>query len=181
MPIRSHQDGTALLEALAALLIVSLGLFSVISIHMRTLRDAQAGIRRSQAIRLIEDLGERIRANPRASEHVSIYTSEAVPGSADACLSLPCTTAQLAQSDTAQWHEAVDSTPGMGKALVFAVDDAAPHGTRQIGVLIAWKSDVLPSGEDRFEAAQEHACPSDHACYLQTISLPPPCPAGACR
>ena len=51
MPSRQSIRGITLLESLVAILVIALGIFSVLGIQLRTLSDAQAGIRRSQALR----------------------------------------------------------------------------------------------------------------------------------
>lgn len=188
MPAHRTQYGATLLEALVAMLIVSLGIFSVLGIHMRSLMNAQAGIRRAQAIRLIEDLGERIHANPGAAAHVGIYTGAPHAGTAPDCSSTPCTSAQLAERDTAQWHQTVQASLGMGKAVVFAAMNAEnPDEARQIGVLIGWKENIQPDSDMATqeqllsflqisaEQASGHSCPDEYVCHLQYLPMPRHC------
>ena len=56
------QKGITLLESLVAIVVMALGLLGVVGIQMRTLADTQTGVRRAQAVKLIEDLSERVRA-----------------------------------------------------------------------------------------------------------------------
>lgn len=48
------------------MVVMALGLLGVVGVQMRTLADTQTGVRRAQAIRLIEDLSERAKVNPSA-------------------------------------------------------------------------------------------------------------------
>ena len=63
--MQKHQRGITLIESMVALVIAALGILGILGVQMRTLSDTSTTVRRAQAIRLIEDLGERMRANPR--------------------------------------------------------------------------------------------------------------------
>ena len=53
------QRGISLIESLVAIVVMALGILGILGVQMRTLADTQSGVRRAQAIRLIEDLSER--------------------------------------------------------------------------------------------------------------------------
>ena len=61
-----RQRGFSLIESLVAVVVMALGILGILGVQMRTLADTQTGVRRAQAIRLIEDLSERIKLNPNA-------------------------------------------------------------------------------------------------------------------
>ena len=69
------QRGITLLESLVAIVVMALGILGILGVQMRTLSDTQTGVRRAQAIRLIEDMGERMKANPSALANLSSYVS----------------------------------------------------------------------------------------------------------
>lgn len=60
-----RQQGLTLLESLVAIVVLALGVLGMLGVQMRTLAETQTGVRRAQAVRLIEDLSERIKSNPR--------------------------------------------------------------------------------------------------------------------
>ena len=60
LPKNKHQRGIALIESLVAIVITALGILGILGVQMRTLADTSTTVRRAQAIRLIEDLGERM-------------------------------------------------------------------------------------------------------------------------
>ena len=60
------QRGVTLIESLVAIVVMALGILGILGVQMRTLTDTQTSVRRAQAIRLIEDMGERMKANPSA-------------------------------------------------------------------------------------------------------------------
>ena len=61
-----RQRGVTLLESMIAIVLVALGVLGILGVQLRTLSDTQTAVRRAQAIRLIEDLSERMKANPAA-------------------------------------------------------------------------------------------------------------------
>ena len=130
---RHSQRGITLIESLVALVITAIALFGLLGVQMRTLVDTQAGVRRAQAIRLIEDLGERMQNNPNALGNLTAYTT--TPTTAVDCSSASCTPAELAQYDIFKWRENVAANLPAGEAQVFIPSG----GARQLGVLVAWR------------------------------------------
>src|SRR5690606_32281252 len=70
-----RQRGITLIESLVAILVTALGILGILGVQMRTLTDTQTTVRRAQAIRLIEDLGERLKVNPNALMVLGSYQS----------------------------------------------------------------------------------------------------------
>lgn len=68
---------------------MALGILGILGVQMRTLTDTQTAVRRAQAIRLIEDLGERMKVSPNALANLNGY----VTGSAQPLASLTVTDA----------------------------------------------------------------------------------------
>jgi type IV pilus assembly protein PilV len=68
------QLGITLLESLIAIVVAALGILGILGVQMRTLTDTQTSMR-TQAIRLIEDLSERMKVNPNALLSIGDYTS----------------------------------------------------------------------------------------------------------
>ena len=64
--LHKRQRGITLIESMVALVIAALGILGILGVQMRTLSDTSTAVRRAQAIRLIEDLSERMRVNPNA-------------------------------------------------------------------------------------------------------------------
>src|SRR5574344_2836239 len=74
-PTTAHrrQRGITLIESLVALVISVLGIIGILGMQMRTLVDSQTATRRAQAVRLIEDLSERMRVHPNALASLGDY------------------------------------------------------------------------------------------------------------
>ncbi|RYH24567.1 MAG: type IV pilus modification protein PilV, partial [Alcaligenaceae bacterium] len=69
------ERGISLIESLVAIVIAAVGILGVLGVQMRTLSDTQTTVRRAQAIRLIEDLSERLKVHPNALGSLNNYLS----------------------------------------------------------------------------------------------------------
>ena len=197
-PHRAHrQQGITLLESLIAILVSALGILGILGVQMRTLSDTQTSVRRGQAIRLIEDLGERMRVNPNALISINSYISGYTPPQANeskvtvSCQSSACTPLQQAEYDLQQWKAAVQQNLPAGQSSIFlAPGETVDANRRQVGVMIAWreneradtKTDAIDASKVRnsdgsFSAGtdDDNACPEGFTCHLQYLSVAARC------
>lgn len=190
-----RQCGITLLESLVAMVVAALGILGILGVQMRTLTDTQTNVRRAQAIRLIEDLGERMKVNPNALADINAYTSgfrnEPTPGSCSG----GCDHGQLAAYDLAVWKKTVKSTLPLGQASVFLAPGegaGANANRRQLGVIISWRENEQGTGsayKDNIDASKvraangtliagtdtANACPADRTCHLQYLPVAARC------
>ncbi|MBS0506119.1 MAG: type IV pilus modification protein PilV [Proteobacteria bacterium] len=175
------QRGITLIESLVAILVMAIGILGILGLQMRTLTDTQAGVRRAQAIRLIEDLGERLQNNPDALGNLSAYT--ATPTGSDDCASTACAPDKLATYDIKQWRTSVSNALPGSQTTVFIPQG----GPRQLGVLIGWSENRFNQNGQDYTATDKTAlaapltvsatnaggaavnCPADLTCHLQYI------------
>lgn len=190
------QRGVSLIESLVAIVVMSLGILGILGIQMRTLTDTSTTLRRAQAIRLIEDLGERTKINPNGLANIDAYvTTFAATPTITSCAS-GCTNTQLAAYDLAVWKKAVRDNLPLGQARIFIppAENAAsgtPAGQRrQLGVMIAWREnerDTSATYKDDINATKVRAadgslssgadfeCPDKFTCHLQYIPVAARC------
>lgn len=182
------QRGITLLESLVAIVVMALGILGILGVQMRTLSDTQTGVRRAQAIRLIEDMGERMKANPSALANLSSYVSNfAASPTVPSCAS-GCTAANLATYDVAVWKRTVRESLPLGKASIFVAPGEADGNRRQLGVIVAWRENERDGMSTTDKAAinatltagagtdtATNACPADHTCHLQYIPVSSRC------
>lgn len=191
-----NQRGITLVESLVAIVVAALGILGILGVQMRTLADTQTTVRRAQAIRLIEDLGERLRVTPNALADINAYPSafanEPVPGS---CAS-NCTPSQLAAYNVASWKQAVKNNLPLGQASIFLAPGegaGANPNRRQLGVMISWREnerDNSSAYKDDIDASKvrandgvtltdgtnaANACPADRTCHLQYLPVAARC------
>lgn len=187
------QRGISLIESLVAIVVMALGILGILGVQMRTLADTQTGVRRVQAIRLIEDLSERMKTNPNAlaniNNYVSDFSDEPTPGDC----SDGCSHSDQATYDLALWKQAVKTQLPLGKANVFlAAGETDDTNRRQLGVMLAWREnerDTSDAYKDSIDATkvpdkdgklvagvdEDNACPSDHTCHLQYLPVAARC------
>lgn len=192
-PCSRLQRGVSLIESLVAITVMALGILGILGVQMRTLSDTQTSVRRAQAIRLIEDIGERMKLNPNALANINAYvtTFAATPTVPDC--SAGCDPAKLAAYDVATWKKTVKENLPLGQASIFIppAESALAAGLgRQLGVMIAWRENerdtsdafknsidttkVLINGEWK-AGAGDTVCPSDRTCHLQYLPVASRC------
>ena len=183
--VSRRQRGITLIESLVAIVVAALGILGIVGVQMRTLADTSTSLRRAQAIRLIEDLGERMRTNPSALANLNTYVANfAASPSVGNCAS-GCDLTQLAAYDLAVWKKAVGDTLPAGKVSIFVppAESALAAGQgRQLGVMVAWREnehDTSNAYKDDIDATKvrdaignlsagggtnqaSDACPADH-------------------
>ena len=196
-PRPPQQQGITLIETLVAIVIAALGILGILGVQMRTLTDTQTTVRRGQALRLIEDLGERMRVNPNAllslNNYASAYDQTASTyASATNCLSASCTPTQQATYDLQQWKTAVEQSLPVGQASIFlSPGETVDANRRLLGVMVAWreneragtKTDAIDASKMRndsdgtFSAGTDadNACPAGFTCHLQYLSVASRC------
>lgn len=190
-----QQRGITLLESLVAIVVAALGILGILGVQMRTLTDTQTTVRRAQAIRLIEDLSERMKVNPNAllsiKDYESGYDKKGSDLTATDCSGTTCTPAEQAKYDLKQWKTTVQQTLPLGQASIFlAPGETADTNRRQLGVSIAWrenervgiKTDDIDASKVRaadgtFTAGTDttNACPANSTCHLQYIPVSARC------
>jgi type IV pilus assembly protein PilV len=95
------------------------------------LRNAHLALLRTQAVNLVSDMIERIRANPAAGSAYECATYTAGPtehgcATTDAALGTACTPDELAEDDMARWQSAArEALPQSDDACAASVSYAA--------------------------------------------------------
>ena len=191
--LHKRQRGITLIESMVALVIAALGILGILGVQMRTLSDTSTTVRRAQAIRLIDDLGERMRTNPNAMVNLGSYVSNFATNPAVGSCASGCDHAALAAYDLAVWKQAVRNSLPLGQAEIFippAEAGVAAAQRRQLGVMIAWREnerDTTAAYKDDIDATKVRdnsgnltngaalACPANSICHLQYIPVPARC------
>ncbi|MCW7553836.1 type IV pilus modification protein PilV [Endozoicomonas gorgoniicola] len=112
MQASKRSAGVGLIEVLAALLVISIGVLGMVGLQTRSLQHNHVAYLRSQAVIIGNDMMDRIRVNRSLSsvnddyvvEHGRLTaeecSAEAYP---DDCETGACTSAELAEYDIRQW------------------------------------------------------------------------------
>jgi len=185
-----RQRGLTLIESLIALIVAALGILGIIGVQMRTLADTQTSLRRAQAIRLIEDLDERLKVTPGALVALGKYVSARGTSPTGGDCTANCDPTQLAAFDLADWKQTVKRVLPLGDADIFLAPGEAGNTTnsRLLGVMISWRENESYVADSTYltniDATQVRdatgnltsglgaatTCPTGRTCHLQYIS-----------
>jgi len=124
------QAGFTLMEALIALVVLSVGMLGIAALYVEGLKSSRTAIYRSTAVSLASDMVDRIRANPGAE-----YEYEKA-GSDFGCVNggVTCTAAQLAQHDVLVWSNEVGSRMPSGTEVDIDVSDIDPYTRYEVSI-----------------------------------------------
>ena len=109
--------GFSLVEVLIALIIISVGMLGIAGLYVQSMQAGRTSMFRHNAVILVGDVADRIRANPTAG---ATYT--VVGGSNQNCVAqgVNCSAPQMANNDVFLWSaQAAESLPGGTVTVVF--------------------------------------------------------------
>ena len=201
-PTTAHrrQRGITLIESLVALVISVLGIIGILGMQMRTLVDSQTATRRAQAVRLIEDLSERMRVHPNARDGLMRYMPagttivsdfDHTPDPEDCIGTHP--SCALFASELATWKESVENILRLGDASVFLAPWEDATAPTQIGIMVSWRANEsadmteddlnnldttkVREGDEWISATGKDGveCPDGRICHLQYITVAARC------
>lgn len=159
--------GASLIEALVALLVLALGVLGLAGVQTQTLLESRTTNARAVAIRMVEDLNERMQSNrairlasPQPNPHPYVFGWGTPPAITTNCLTATCTGTQTAAFDVLQWKDTLSAALPGGDAQVFQL----PNDTRQFGVIVGW-TETSAKGESQ-------ATGTELATYTSTFALP---------
>ena len=196
-PPQRKQRGITLLETLVALIVSVLGILGILGMQMRTLVDTQTAVRRAQAIRLIEDLSERMRVHPNALASIDNYESDFddTPATTGCTSGTGCNSAALLTRDLGVWKANVANTLPGGQANIFIAPwDTDSDAPSQVGVMVRWRENertndsgerdedymnaldvVTANGGSTVECNGDDDGAARYTCHLQYISVASRC------
>lgn len=101
---RASARGSSLLEVLISMALLALALLGAAMMSVQALKLNQGGRYRAQAVVLSDDIAERIEANKDgAIAGAYALAANAAASSAKNCTAAPCSSAELAGYDLADW------------------------------------------------------------------------------
>jgi type IV pilus assembly protein PilV len=131
--------GFTLIEALIALSVLSLGLLGAWSMLLASLQSHADALREASALRLVQDMAERIRANARAGHLYDSTLTAPAPPRCDVLA--PCNMAQLAAADLLAFADAAQrELPGTGARTSVAYEPATgPAAADRYAITLRWR------------------------------------------
>jgi len=117
---QSHQQGLTIIEAMAALLVISIGLLGIAGLQLTAMQQNSSALHQSKAVWAGYAMADRIRANNiRFADYSGIDTNNTYTQD---CMSTSCNHDQLVTADAAEWATTVSVLPG-GRGQVTSTDD----------------------------------------------------------
>ena len=112
---KQSQRGVTLVEAMIALLVISIGLLGIASLQLTAMNQNTSALNHSQAVWIAYNMSDRIRAN--ISEFQNYNGIDTDNGYAQDCVNNPCSTLDMVTADAADWTNMVQNLPG-GRGMV---------------------------------------------------------------
>jgi type IV pilus assembly protein PilV len=129
--------GFTLIEALIALLVLSLGLLGAAAMLLDSLRAQGDSLRRVAATHLLRDMAERIRINSTAAAR---YATSRAAAAASACDVEGCDVDQLAAADLAHFAAAAQTAlPGESRASITFAPATGPAALDRFVISLRWQ------------------------------------------
>lgn len=128
------QAGSALLDALFAFFLLSIGILGVARVHGDAIQQSASASTQTMADAMARQMFERMRLNP-AGVTANRYNAVTATAADPACIGTAagCTEATLAQTDVNQWYSALAATLPQGSGSVAG----AGHGS-VFTVTVSW-------------------------------------------
>ncbi len=105
----SRQRGITLVESLVALIVLSVGMLGIAGLYVSSLKAERTAQTRGQAIILVNDMIDRIRANASARDAYDLQKAYSGSPVSHGCVAGAgnCTSSQLAEDDLSRWIDSV--------------------------------------------------------------------------
>ncbi len=107
------QRGVSLVEALVALVVMSIGMLGIAGLYIESVKANRTALMRTQAVALAYDMADRIRANRLARGTYALALGAAPPGLQNCVAGVNCTEDNLASDDLTRWVNTVRSPTGL--------------------------------------------------------------------
>ncbi len=120
MRAQNKQKGFTLLEVLVAVLVFSFGMLGIAGMMTISVKNNHNGYLRSQASFMVENMMDRMRANPVGLWN-NAYAGVAAQGSAECDLANPCNFQQLATYDMQAWADSLQTALPAGTGTIACV------------------------------------------------------------
>jgi type IV pilus assembly protein PilV len=149
------QTGFTLIEVLIAMMVLAIGLLGFAALQALSVKNNLAAYTHGQAIQLLYDMSDRMRANRTTAASYLITNSNNVAGPSNtnctptaaptAANAAACTPAVLANNDLFDWNTAITASLPLGKGMIVNTTAVAgcptTTSTSVYNLCITWDDD----------------------------------------
>jgi type IV pilus assembly protein PilV len=165
-----RQRGITMVEALVALVVLSVGMLGIAGLYVSSLQAGRTALSRTQAVNLVNDMIDRIRANATAGIAYANATYAGAPAAQGCVVTNNCSAIKLAQDDLANWILATQTAlPGTPTAVVSFTPAAATGRPDRYQVVVTWQ-------EAGNETARDNTGTLLNLSYTANLSMIPSLP-----
>jgi len=138
--------GVSMVEVLVSVVVLSVGILGNAALYFTALQAKTTALSRMQAVNLVNDMADRIRANRTAGPAYEIAATKAAPSPTVNCVdtstgkSTVCTPTEMAAADLYLWSTSVGSALSSKATRSIAVDVSTAPPTYTI--MITWPATV---------------------------------------
>ena len=156
---KKSQRGVTLVEAMIALLVISIGLLGIASLQLTAMSQNTSALNHSQAVWIAYNMSDRIRANiDNINDAIPYGGIDTDIGYAQDCTTNSCTPQQMVIADAADWTTMVQTLP-KGRGTVVLANNT-------LTITVMWDDD----GTDRSTLGCNPANPNDLTCYRVAVA-----------
>jgi type IV pilus assembly protein PilV len=133
---RRRAAGFTMVEAMVALVVLSVGMLGIAGLYVTTLRSGGGAIYRFQAVNLAIDLADRIRANRTANV---AYLGPAADNNCYGAGAVDCAPALMAANDLLVWQNQIAAMLPAGNGVVNVTPGAVATDPFTYTITITWQ------------------------------------------
>ncbi len=128
---RHRQQGVTLIEAMIALLVISIGLLGIAALQITAMSQNTSSLNHSQAVWIAYNMSDRIRANTTEfNTYIGIDTNNSYNQD---CMSGACTTGMMVTADATDWGNLIAALPA-GRGIIANDPDG-------LSITVMWDDD----------------------------------------
>jgi len=105
MSVISRQRGVSIVEALVAMVVLSVGMLGIAGLYLQSVQSNRTAQTRTIAVQLINDMADRIRSNHSAMANYAMTLGSVPTTPTTNCSTATCTPALLAVYDLSSWYQ----------------------------------------------------------------------------
>ena len=122
MSVNTRQQGVSIVEALVALVILSVGMLGIAGLYLMSVQSNRTAQIRTAAVNIINDFGDRVRSSHSSMPAYASAMGAVPPAAATNCAAVACTPTQVAAYDLRNMYDAAINPANPSHSLPKAPD-----------------------------------------------------------